>query len=238
MSPPRVNVTMSGAELRVAEATDPLELWQGLRSFFLSRGRAGKTSATGYRYPETTNREVRAVADLLDRVEKRFARSDLSGSAAERKRWREGRTEVDALTTNADPGAIYAQNERFWTYYARKLCVDLSAAAEVPTRTEMAKESLAESWEKLPETLGWAAEKAPEVVAGVIDGAADVAEDLIETGGRVLGAGLKAAGDGANKGLRALLGPYVVPVLIGGAALTVGVVVLPRLLVSRAARTT
>jgi hypothetical protein len=236
VSTPRVTVTMNGAELRIAEATDPLELWQGLRSFFLSRGRVAKTSATGYRYPETTNREVRAVADLLDRVERRFARDDLHGQADERKRWHEGRAEVDTLTANADTGAIYPANERFWTYYTKHLCVYLSAASEVQTRGDRAREAFAEAVEALPGTLGWAAEKTPEVVAGVIDGAAGVAEDLIETGGRVLGAGLEAAGNAGSKGLRALLGPFVVPVLIGGAALTLGVVVLPRLLVARAPR--
>jgi hypothetical protein len=234
MSPtPPVTITMNGAELRVAEASDPLELWQALRSFFGSRGRAMKTSANGYRFPETTNREVRAVADLLDRLDRRSGRADLSGSEAERKRWREGREEVDAFTKTADPAAIYADNERFWTYYARHLCVDLSAGAEVQTRPERAREALAESWDALPERLGRAAEATPAAVSAAVGVAADLASEVAGAGGRVVGAGLHAAGEGASKGLRALLGPYVVPVLIGGAVLTVGLVVVPRILPAR-----
>jgi hypothetical protein len=218
---PTVVITMTGAELRVAEATDPLELWQALRSFFQSRGRAMKTSATGYRYPETTNREVRAVADLLDRIERRFARDDLHGQARERARWREGRTEVHTLTATDDPSAVYPTNERFWTYYAKQLCVYLSAAAEVQTRGDRARETFSEAVAALPETLSRAADVTAGVAAGALDAMSDAAGHI---------------GEGIAKPIKRtlgeLLGPYVVPVLIGGGVLAAALVV-PRVLPDR-----
>lgn len=215
MSTPRVTVTLNGAELRVAEATDPLELWQGLRSFFLSRGRAAKTSASGYRYPETTNREVRAVADLLDRVERRFARDDLHGQAAERKRWREGRAEVDTLTAGADTGAIYPQNERFWTYHTKHLCVYLSAASEVQTRGDRAREAFTEAVEALPETLSRAASVT-----------ADVASDVLDATANALG----EVGEAVAEPVKRTLGALLVPLLIGGGVLAAAVLIVPRVL--------
>jgi hypothetical protein len=220
MSDSRVTVTMNGAELRVTEATDPLELWQGLRSFFLGRGRAAKTSASGYRYPETTNREVRAVADLLDRVERRFARDDLHGQTAERLRWRVGRAEVDTLTAGADTGAIYPANERFWTYYTKHLCVYLSAASEVQTRSDRAREAFTEAVEALPERLSHAA-----IVT------ADVASDVLDATANALG----EVGEAVAEPVKRTLGALLVPLLIGGGILATAVLVVPRI-VHRAPR--
>jgi hypothetical protein len=218
---PVVTITMTGAELRVAEAADPLELWQALRSFFQNRGRAMKTSASGYRYPETSNREVRAVADLLDRVERRFSRDDLHGQASERTRWREGRAEVDALTTAGDPSAVYAKNERFWTYYAKHLCVFLSAASEMQTRSDRAREAFTEAVAALPETLSRAASVTADVAGGTLDAISDAAGDLGEGLARPI-----------KRTLGELLGPYVLPALIGGGALA-AVLVVPRLVPTR-----
>lgn len=220
---PTVTVTLNGAELRVAEATDPLELWQALRSFFQNRGRTMKTSVSGYRYPETSNREVRAVADLLDRVEQRFARDDLHGQASERARWRQGRAEVMALTSAGDASAVYAKNERFWTYYAKHLCLYLSAAAAVQTRDERAREAFTVAVAALPETLSRAASVTADIAGGALEAISEAAGDV--------GEGIASP---VKRTVSALLGPYVVPVLIGGGILAAALVV-PRVLPRRGA---
>jgi hypothetical protein len=174
MYPPRnVSISLKGTTLLVRDASDPFDLWQALKAFYQERRPVSYSSKRTSNYPETTVSDVKQIARLFDMAVIRFVFTDgrdLYGWKTESARWEEGRATIRRLATDVVGDQTYIDNESFWLYYTKRLAIQLSAMRAVPSRWEMAVESLGEAIVKLPETVGDAARYAGNAAAGAADG--------------------------------------------------------------------
>jgi hypothetical protein len=190
-----VSIALDGTTLRVRDASDPFDLWQALKAFYQERRAVSFSSAHRSKYPETTVADVKQIARLFDMAVIRFVFTDgrdLYGWKTESARWEEGRATVRRLTTDVAGAQTYIDNEKFWLYYTKRLAIQLSAMRAVPSRWEMAVESIGEAFVKLPETIADAAKAAGDVAAGAADGLLGSLKRPLLIGGFVLGSALVA----------------------------------------------
>jgi hypothetical protein len=200
MHPPRnVSISLQGTTLLVRDASDPFDLWQALKAFYQERRPVSYSSERKSKYPETTVSDVKQIARLFDMAVIRFVFTDgrdLYGWKTESARWEEGRAAIRRLTTDVAGSQTYIDNESFWLYYTKRLAIQLSAMRAVPSRWEMAVESLGEAFVKLPETIADAAKYAGNAAAGaaddLLDGLWDAVKRPLLVGGAVVGSALVA----------------------------------------------
>ena len=200
--------------LRIKDIADPLDLWEATRRFFKQK-RTVKTSAMGWTYPETTNGDVRQLAEVWTRVHDKLWRADLARAAQHKKEWNEARSQIDIATTGADPNAPFGDNERFWLRWTKRQGIYLSAVRDMPSKWEMVVDSVKGSVARLPETIASSADAVATATASVASKAGEVAVAPVR---------------GVFSGLFGKLGT---PLLIG-AAVVGGAIVLPRVLSRRA----
>lgn len=196
-------------KLSIKNVGDPLDLWLATRRFFKER-RTVKSGTGNSTYPETTNRDVRQLADVWTGIHNRLWRDDLFGAAQHKESWKAARSAIDVAAAGADPSAIFLHNEDFWLRWTKGQAIHLSVARDMPTKWEMVVDSVKEAVVALPENLGRGATAVAEVTASVATKAGEVAAAPVR---------------GVFSGLFGNLGK---PLLIG-AAIVGGIAVLPRL---------
>ena len=103
--------------LHIKDIADPLDLWEATRRFFKEK-RPVKTSASGWTYPETTNADIRQLAEVWNRVHHKIWRSDLSRAKQHKNEWNEARSKVEIATAGAS---------------GRVLTTEASASARAPS---------------------------------------------------------------------------------------------------------
>jgi hypothetical protein len=206
--------------LHIKDIADPLDLWQATRRFFNEK-RTVRTSTTraGWTFPETTNADVRQLADVWTRVHARIWRSDLARARQHKDEWNEAVSQIEIATAGADPSATFAQNERFWLRWTKRQAIYLSAVRDMPSKWDMVVDSIKDSVTRLPENL----EAGSRAVA---DAGADVAASIAEKAGNLATAPVRGLFHG-------LFGRLGAPLLIGTAVVG-GVIVVPKLFARRA----
>lgn len=203
-----IDVGDDGA-LRVRDIADPLELWEATRRFFKER-RASSTGARGWTFPETTNADVRQLAQVWDRVHARIWRAELARARQHRDEWRDARSTIERATAGADPDARFIDNERFWLRWTKRQAIYLSAVRDMPSRWDMVADSVRDSVKRLPDTL-----------AASASAVADTTGAVARKAGEVVSAPVRGLFGG-------LFGKLGTPLLVG-AAVVGGIVVVPRL---------
>lgn len=199
-------------KLHIKDIADPLDLWEATLRFFKEK-RTVLPSATriGWTYPETTNADVRQLAEVWTRVHRQLWRSDLARAKQHKDEWNDARSQIEVATAGADPAATFAHNERFWLRWTKRQAIYLSAVREMPSKWEMVVDSVKDSVQRLPDTLASGAEAVADTTGAVARKAGEVATAPVR---------------GVFRGLFGGLGT---PLLIGAAVIG-GVIVVPRLL--------
>ena len=195
--------------LAIQDIADPLDLWEATRRFLKEKRRV-KTSATGWTYPETTNADVRQLAEVWSRVHAKLWRADLARAQQHRDEWKEAMSRIEVATAGADPAATFVDNERFWLRWTKRQGIYLSAVRDMPTKWEMVVDSVKESVARLPQNLAAGAEAVADATAAVA----------------------QKAGEVATAPVRGLFGKLGTPLLIGAAVVS-GIVIVPTLLARR-----
>lgn len=195
--------------LRIQDIADPLDLWEATRRFFKER-RPSSTGAGGWTFPETTNADVRQLAQVWDRVDARLWRADLARAHQHRDEWREARSTIERATAGADLAARFVDNERFWLRWTKRQAIYLSAVRDMPSRWDLVAGSVRDSVKRLPDTLATSASAVADTTGAVARKAGEVASAPV----RGLFGGM--------------LGKLGTPLLVG-AAVVGGILVLPRL---------
>ncbi len=203
-------------KLHIKDIADPLDLWEATRRFFKEKRKVlTSTTRQGWTYPETTNGDVRQLAEVWTRVHGKIWRSDLVRAKQHKDAWNEAKSQIEIATAGADLAAPFIHNELFWLRWTKRQGIYLSAVRDMPSKWEMVVDSVKDSVTRLPETLATGAE-------AVADASASVA---------------KKAGEVASAPVRGLFGGLFgklgTPLLIG-AAVVGGVIVVPKLLARRA----
>jgi hypothetical protein len=203
-------------KLHLKDIADPLDLWEAtLRFFKEKRTLLLSTTRPGWSYPETTNGDVRQLAEVWTRVHKQLWRSDLARAKQHKDEWNDARSQIEIATAGADPAAAFVHNELFWLRWTKRQGIYLSAVRGMPSKWEMVVDSVKDSVKRLPETL----KNSTVAVADATGSAAYKAGDVVTAPVR-----------GVFHGLFGKLGR---PLLIG-AAVVGGVIVVPKLLARRA----
>lgn len=203
-------------KLHIKDIADPLDLWEATRRFFKEKRKVlTSTTRHGWTYPETTNGDVRQLAEVWSRVHKQLWRSDLARAKQHRDEWNEARSKIEISTAGADPTAVFVDNELFWLRWTKRQAIYLSAVRDMPSKWEMVVDSVKDSVKRLPDTLASSAEAVADTTGAVARKAGEVASAPVR---------------GLFGGLFGKLGT---PLLIGGAVVG-GVIVVPKLLARRA----
>ena len=200
-------------KLRVSEIGDPLELWQATRRFFSER-RPVKIGRYDFRYPETTNGEVRQLGQVWNRVHAKLWRGDLSRADQSRSRWKAAFSKLQIATAGADPNATFGDNEAFWLDWTKWQAIYLSAVRGMPSKWDMVAEAALATAKDLPGDLAKALSSGAEA-------AADATASVAKTAGKIVAAPARGLFSG-------LFGDLGTPLLIG-AAVVGGIVLVPRL---------
>jgi hypothetical protein len=202
--------------LHIKDVADPLDLWEATRRFFKER-RPVKTGRHGFTYPETTNRDVRQLAELWTRVHRRLLRWDLSRARQHADEWKQALSQMEIATAGADLDATYAHNNDFWLRWTKRQAIYLSAVYDMPSKTDMIIASVKDAVVELPTNLESGALAVAEATGDAARKAGEIAS---------------AAPRGLLRGLFGGMGELKVPLLVG-AAVAGGVVLVPKLLARR-----
>jgi hypothetical protein len=194
--------------LTISGVGDPIELWRATRDFYLAR-RPVRREPRG-RYPETTNRDVRQLAEVWRRVFKQIWRDDLEPFAGRDQIWAKHQRAIDRLLFASFDDERFADNPSFWFTWTRKPSVWLSVMRDQPSRWDLVVDAATQTITHLPEALA--------------DRASDVASAAATVGyraGQIVAAPVRGAASG-------LFGKLATPLLIA-AVVVGGVVLVPRL---------
>jgi len=113
----------------------PLDLWNALRRYYLTI-RPVRRGPGGLRYPETRNRDVRALVAIFARELGRTS-PDVASYEREAKAWANASRRALGLMRGHGEDETFTDNERFWVRDTKQLAVYLSVARYLPTRTEL-----------------------------------------------------------------------------------------------------
>ncbi|MCL4225581.1 MAG: hypothetical protein KJZ91_14060 [Myxococcales bacterium] len=202
--------------LHIKDVADPLDLWEATRRFFKER-RPVKTGRHNFTYPETTNRDVRQLAELWTRVHRRLLRWDLARARQHADEWKQALSQMETATAGAALDAPYAHNDDFWLRWTKRQAIYLSAVRDMPSKTDMIIASVKDAVVQLPTNVASGALAAAEATGAAAKKAGELAG---------------AAPRGLLRGLFGGLGDFKVPLLVG-AAVVGGVVLVPKLLARR-----
>lgn len=203
----------------VENVDDPMAFWEASRAFFLAR-RPVMTNARKFRYPATTNDDVRQLVTHWNTLHLLRWRADVLDEER-RARWRKAYALVLELTSGAPPSATFARNEDFWLVWTKQEAIWLSVAMNVPTRREQIIDAIGNTVADLPGDVA-------NLVAGAAGGAADVVAAAGNKAGKIVAAPVHGLFSG-------LFGAWGRPLLVG-ALVVGGVIVVPRLLSSERRR--
>ncbi|MDQ3341607.1 MAG: hypothetical protein M4D80_41170, partial [Myxococcota bacterium] len=153
---------------------------------------------TKYKIPRTTNADVVALTDYWS---KKFADvKEVFGHKGAMERWKKALVDVETSARKGDPNAVYPKNNGFWRDL-KSTAIHIAVADEAPTKWDIAKDAIKDSFKNLPENIKSGAEKAATVVAGA---AGDIAQGV----GKI-----------ANEAGKGLFSGFGTPLLIGGGLL-------------------
>ena len=203
--------------LKVRAITDPLEFWQATRRFFNER-RPVKLGRYDFRYPETTNGEVRQLGQVWARVHSKIWRGDLSRADQSLRRWKDARSAIEIATAGADAGATFARNEEFWLDWTKWQAIYLSAVRGMPSK-----------WDRIADAAWATAKDLPGDLAAKLASGASAVADATASAAYTAGKVVAAPARGLFSGLFGKLGT---PLLVG-AAVVGGIVLVPRLMPGR-----
>ncbi len=151
-----------------------------------------------YKIPRTTNADVIALANYWS---KQLADvKEVMGHASAVQRWKAALVDVDQLARTGDPNALYPKNNGFWRT-VKNTAIHVAVADEAPTKWDMAKDAIKDSFTNLPDNIKSGAEKAATAVAGA---AGDIAHGV----GKI-----------ASEAGKGLFSGFGTPLLIGGGLL-------------------
>lgn len=201
-------------KLVIKDIADPLDLWEATRRYFKER-RPVKTGRHNFTYPETTNGEIRQLAEVWTKLQRRVLRWDLSRARQHADEWKEALSVIETATAGADKEATFERNDDFWLRWTKRQAIYLSAVRDQPSKRDMIIDSIKDAVKHLPENLASGAETVADAGAAV---------------GKKAGEVVTAPVRGVFNGLFGKLGT---PLLIG-AAVVGGVVIVPKLLARRA----
>jgi hypothetical protein len=186
-------------------------------------------TAWGTIYPETNVNDVLMVRGQLA---KRLAEAprDQLGLAATRMRWQLADADVQHATAGKLLHEVYPDNATFWRE-ARRLAVDLSASAELPTKVGIVADAIKGSVSSVGGVVGDVLDVGERIVTGAADAVVGASKAVASGAKDVVKGGVEGIGDAVIKPLVDTVGK---PLLIGAAVLG-GLLIVPKLVGERRA---
>jgi hypothetical protein len=202
---------------------DSLDLYDALLSFYVAR-RPRRVTTWGTIYPETNVNDVLMVRGQLA---KRLAEAppDRLGLAATRTRWQLADADVQRATAGKLLHDIYPDNASFWRE-ARRLAVDLSASAALPTKVGIVTDAIKASVTSVDGVVGDVLDVGERIVTGAADAVVGASKAIASGAKDVVKGGVEGVGDAVIKPLVDAVGK---PLLIGAAVLG-GLLIVPKLI--------
>jgi hypothetical protein len=130
-----ITIHDQGGSVVVRGDGDGLDVWNALRRHYVARYPSALGTG-GLRYPETTNRDVRAVIAILTRT-LGLLDARIAGYDDEARRWATVAKRANAAMRGNDDGATFVDNATFWTRDTRRLAVYLAVARHLPSQDEL-----------------------------------------------------------------------------------------------------
>lgn len=191
-----VSVDDKTGQVRVSGG-DWAEIHIAVKKYFSDK--RGYEEKNKYRWPKTTNGDVRQLLPLWNRAAA-SARLDVFGVKDAVDDWKAMAATADQATVKADPNALYPDNEKLW-HVSSRLTIEVSVGAEEPEDVSF-WDALAENVEKAPariaEAAGWAGNEVEDLAKDAAGAAAEVTKVALGPlkpwliGAGVLGAGVLA----------------------------------------------
>lgn len=156
---------------------DAVAQWVELKEAYLEL-RGSTAGKHGKAIPKTTHADVMQIATAWTAELKKVSpRADYERS--EHERWKACAAKVAALYDKPNPNAEYADNEHFWQECTKRLSIYLQARKVVPSKWELAVESVVEAVAELPQVVGGAVKSTASAAAKVIKDPAKLAAVLL-----------------------------------------------------------
>jgi hypothetical protein len=211
-----------GPFIVVTGYADSLDLYDALLSFYVAR-RPRRVTAWGTIYPETNVSDVLMVRGQLA---KRLAEAprDQLGLAATRMRWQLADADIQRVTAGKLLHEIYPDSANFWRE-ARRLAVDLSASAELPTKVGIVADAIKGSVSSVGGVVGDVLDVGERIVTGAADAVVGAGKAVASGAKDVVKGGVEGIGDAVIKPIVDTIGR---PLLIGAAVLG-GLLIVPKL---------
>jgi hypothetical protein len=153
--------------------------------------------------PRSTNAEVIKLAEFWTRALTAEKAKNANGYDTVRARWTAVLADIDQLARSGDPNAVYPKNHAFWRA-ASSLARHVSASLEYGmTDAELWRASVGERVQVV-------SERAKEIASVIASGVRDVASEAAKGAGKIV-----------HEGARGLFGGLATPLLIGGGAVAV-----------------
>lgn len=235
-------LTEYGPVLRADGFPDALALWDALLAHFLERRPIRFAFMTIY--PETTVRDVQQVAGLLA-AEVMKLPADALGRADTVAKWSAYRNEIQRQAAGLRSLEVFPDNEQFWTEKSKRLALDVSTSAGLPTKGEIVLDAVRGGMGLAPigTTATVKTDGAFDAVVGVVEDFVDatkgVAGDAAGVVKDVAGGAKDLVKDVVTGASDAVVAPLVSAVgkpLLIGAAVVGGLFLLPKLVESTKTR--
>lgn len=175
------------------QSKDPVDQWIELKASFAEL-RGWDEGRNRRVIPRTTVADVQQLAAHWAQAARKGKLHD-----SERRKWLAALDRVAELAGGKRPEDRFPDNEWFWQAASRRLAIDLASKKVIPSRFELAVESLGEAVGEMPATLGKAGDalagagnKAGNVLVAPIAGAAQALG--IDTKTLLIGAGALVGG--------------------------------------------
>ena len=154
--------------LRFEGFRDHVRLWIAMKARLIEL-RGSDAGANRKAIPRTSNSDV---MQLAARWTQELTRSLVAYPHAGdyRTTWRAALGRIERQTAGKPPGEPYGENEWFWQEATQELAIWLASRSAVPTKMELAVESVAEAVMEVPATLGHAAKAAGHGAGNLLSG--------------------------------------------------------------------
>ena len=131
--------------------SDHVTLWLELKRAYAEL-RGADAGPNRKLVPRTTNADVMQLAERwTEELRKTHGKGHYDRA---RTRWQACLDEVAGNARGKDPDAAYAENPRFWQEHTRRLAVHLESVKGLPSRWDLAVQSVKESFAELPQRIG------------------------------------------------------------------------------------
>src|SRR5574339_305698 len=128
-------------------AQDYINQWSELKNQYAGK-RGERRSVSGYKYPLTTNGDIKALTKWWnDELQRSLGRNPYSKGLdrASIAGWNQAKQQIDQELQSADPLAEYARNEWFWHTQVKRLAIHLNARKDRPSPLSLLAESFGEA---------------------------------------------------------------------------------------------